>query len=535
MVAGQGLLVILCALALRSQASTADRKNIIENLLSTGYQRDVPPYTDNGIVNVTFSLNITSIEQFDRSSGSVSFRGLAGLAWTDSRLMWKPSDFHNVAEITVPLISDTIWVPNVRLLNHDGPAEFLFTKTHLTTIRVSYDGSVLLGLAGNLSADCALNSVYMFPYDYPRCTLEFGTWITDDPQITLSFAEKRFSSETNPFLDLLTLNPDFAGWLENSPNLDPPNAGEEYKLYRVDTTIANYTHLRSTWFVLQYKITVRHHQSRIAIGYVVPGVLLFWMSCLTFWINPESRQRLFAAFGCLTAQFFVMLATPLTVDILASQYSQYQWMSTACFGCTLVNASANAILIGLYWWNTRVTDPGLGKNRLRFDPERNMIVPKNYKSVEAKGRFARFKADIMARLFIPLRDWKEMDETESLPFVLQKLQDFRLEQDAQRKELKKQLAQEVGNTVDESDSDSEQETFDEMIARKQIQAEILSQEAEMKYLQEESEVSTYEMRAFVHDWDKVFKYGMPLAGWILLWVIYAKVDRYVHTRDAGNI
>ncbi|XP_013380739.1 neuronal acetylcholine receptor subunit alpha-7 [Lingula anatina] len=173
------LLFIHCmtvwALVLAQGADEARLK--VSLFLSRGYSKGViPSENPEAPLQVTLSLKLIKILDFDVKRQYISFVAWQTMMWKADNLQWTPASFNDVSRIAVA--ASQIWVPDIQLMNAAAPTEDITTNAN---VRLANNGEVIYVPSKKYTASCAtdLND------EVHECKLKFASWVYPGDQLDL--------------------------------------------------------------------------------------------------------------------------------------------------------------------------------------------------------------------------------------------------------------------------------------------------------------------------------------------------------------
>jgi hypothetical protein len=145
-------------------------ENDLKKHLLRNYSPNIRPVLDyHDTVNVSFGVEVTSLEEFNQVSEKVKFNFLMKYMWHDDYLVWNRSDFDLKF---INLDPKLVWLPDLELYNSaskpenwlgDGVIKIYNTGLVYWIIPVLYD----------FSCPLQLNN---FPFDQQICKMTMGSW-----------------------------------------------------------------------------------------------------------------------------------------------------------------------------------------------------------------------------------------------------------------------------------------------------------------------------------------------------------------------
>eukprot|EP01047_Picozoa_sp_COSAG01_P031917 COSAG01_NODE_2286_length_7990_cov_5.551895_6_plen_528_part_00 len=226
-----------------------------------------------------------------------------------------------------------IWTPDVELYNHKTSIwGGSVLGSRLAIVYSCWDGAPSRGGCGEIffsrpgvvTALCKYQGLIMFPRDALSCELEFSSWALDGRHQDLVKRQKDGG----------------VNWAGSGKGLAGLTAGSTFQ----DYTIQNLEVTRKVSFydccpnspypTLLYQIDFRRATAYYTFKLVVPSIVLSMLSFITFYMNPETGERL--GFGI--TMILAMLALDITAASMmpvCSEKTFMDFLSGVCmlFGC----------------------------------------------------------------------------------------------------------------------------------------------------------------------------------------------------------
>ena len=116
-------------------------------------------------------MTLTTIKDFDLSSGRIVSTGYLQISWIDELLVWNPENFGDISKLS--LEHDYNWKPGLAFdKNDDG--ESLIKSTLFAPTWVSNNGIVVVLSAGSFETVCDLDTT-QYPFDSHSCNYRIST------------------------------------------------------------------------------------------------------------------------------------------------------------------------------------------------------------------------------------------------------------------------------------------------------------------------------------------------------------------------
>ncbi|PAV82082.1 hypothetical protein WR25_27000 isoform G [Diploscapter pachys] len=127
------------------------------------YEKAVRPVKNSSsTVVVKLGMTLTNLFDMDERNQVLTIN-----VWLDQ---WNPADFNNIKSIRIPC--DLIWLPDIVLYNS---ADDYTTGYMKSRAMLDFDGTVFWPPPTQLRSTCKVD-VTLFPFDYQKCSLKFGSW-----------------------------------------------------------------------------------------------------------------------------------------------------------------------------------------------------------------------------------------------------------------------------------------------------------------------------------------------------------------------
>lgn len=149
--------------------SASDR--LFRNLFADYERNIIPDHGTHDALKVKFSLTVLCAE-LDDYLGQLKTHAWKFMSWTDTRLIWDPSDFEGVEQLNV--MSENLWLPDIRLYNA------LDLQQEKTRAIVSHNGEVIVvyPVSYDTSASVSSNATITARY-------KFGSWTYNGFQLDM--------------------------------------------------------------------------------------------------------------------------------------------------------------------------------------------------------------------------------------------------------------------------------------------------------------------------------------------------------------
>lgn len=171
------LLVLLIAymdIWVESANQTINNETLLIKHLFTGYDPKARPLLDTSrAVDVNMGFEMTSINDVDTKSQTITISGWCVFTWSDDRLTWNASEY-NLRTIVLP--PSMVWLPSVVVYNMAGLEVYNSNWRTFQEVLIDSNGFILWTPGGLFQSQCAINIQY-FPYDDQICRFQFGFWM----------------------------------------------------------------------------------------------------------------------------------------------------------------------------------------------------------------------------------------------------------------------------------------------------------------------------------------------------------------------
>ncbi|XP_013388521.1 neuronal acetylcholine receptor subunit alpha-10 [Lingula anatina] len=262
------------------------------------YDPGVRPVSDYfSPVNVFLNVALNQILNLDGRLQILHCSLYMRLKWKDNGLRWNASEFGGVDTIRLPSVA--VWVPDITLYT-DVRQDHHDVKRYNAI--VSSDGSVAWNYPFIVRSSCNLN-VEKFPFDEEKCILKFGSWTYDGHQVNVT--------NTYP-------SGDISGVVSNG----------EFDLLSMPATrnVLYYNCCDAPYPDVTFTIHMQRRSMYYMINLVVPCMLIVFVTSLSFYLPPESGEKVsLGVTVLLTLTVFLLLVaenTPPQSEVvpLISQY-----------------------------------------------------------------------------------------------------------------------------------------------------------------------------------------------------------------------
>lgn len=215
-------------------------------------------------------------------------------SWFNQFLTWKPEDFQGMDQINVN--ANKVWIPDLYLYNNaaadkDGALDRFTTKIVLSSDgRNMWLGPILFTFS------CKID-VHYFPFDEQICAMKFGSWTYDGYRVDVQMeAEKGDIKKylVNGEWDLIGLT-----------------------AQRNETI---YVCCPQPYPDVKYSVHVRRRTKYYYINLIIPCALITSLALLSFFLPPDSGERITLVISNLLAMTVFMLIVaeimPATSEVI---------------------------------------------------------------------------------------------------------------------------------------------------------------------------------------------------------------------------
>ncbi|XP_071824533.1 neuronal acetylcholine receptor subunit alpha-6-like [Apostichopus japonicus] len=258
------LLIIATPAFARKNAEGRIREYVLNQ---PGYSpRERPVLNASDPVNVTLSLQIYAMVDLNEKDQTITTASWITLTWRDERLTWDPNEFEGSDNVIV--YYDEIWTPSIVLTYAVKLDGMQVVTVDRGTIKLYYDGSVVLGTPYIQTTQCQM-IIYYFPFDTQTCLLIF----TPENQST---KELNFTTTTSWYPSSI---------VNNQWELLAFTATN----YQADLEFSETLHTFQTGI---YSLSLKRDPNYYITTIVIPSTLLCLMSYATFLAPPDSGERI---------------------------------------------------------------------------------------------------------------------------------------------------------------------------------------------------------------------------------------------------
>ncbi len=282
------------------------------------------------IVNCTVSL--LQILELDAKNQVFKLNAYLFMQWVDEFLIWNQTE-PAVNELQLP--ASKVWTPDIAVINSVGEMVLDSWKNHQQVLAIRtgpHTTYISWSIRGGFQVQCDLD-IKWFPFDEQRCSLLFGTLLSDDAHIRLALRD-----EKKPIItDVVTKSNEFIllGFNASVNSI-------EYK----DISGPKFPAI-AFQFVIQ----------RLPIYYIVnivgPCILLSVLGLLSLCLPPECGEK-------ISLQITVLLAFTVFQLLISDSVPQSATVPviviyiSLCMLLTTLALISNAIILCMYHRDSRV-------------------------------------------------------------------------------------------------------------------------------------------------------------------------------------
>ncbi|CAH8866659.1 unnamed protein product [Trichobilharzia szidati] len=198
--------------------------------------------------------------------------------WIDERLTWDPLEYNNLSRIRIPC--QKLWLPDIVLYNSadDYKTDYMQSKA-----MVQSNGNVFWPPPAKLRSTCKIDITY-FPFDDQSCMMKFGSWTYDGWQVNVI---KRHDEV------------DTSNYVENG----------EWDLLKVvvERNEIFYPCCQEPYPDLRFTIYMRRRTLYYLFNIIFPCLWLTVLSLISFWLPPDSGEKITLGITVLLAFSVFML------------------------------------------------------------------------------------------------------------------------------------------------------------------------------------------------------------------------------------
>ncbi|CAF3331296.1 unnamed protein product [Rotaria socialis] len=230
-------------------------------------------------VEVRFGLQLIHISDLDEKNQVLITNQWQNYEWDDEALTWDPEDYDNLMDIRLPI--KRIWQPDVTLYNY---ADTRLEEKREVLATVYHNGTVFWKPMSIFKSTCQID-IRRFPYDRQNCSMKFGSWTYDSSKVNLRFYRDIEKFDLNAYVK------------SNEWSIIGNYANRNVERYDCCPEI---------YVDLKFHIQLERRGGFYNYILILPCVLLSCLTCILFWLPPESPSKLVLGMNIFTS-FFVLL------------------------------------------------------------------------------------------------------------------------------------------------------------------------------------------------------------------------------------
>ncbi|XP_029187146.2 neuronal acetylcholine receptor subunit alpha-7-like [Acropora millepora] len=245
-------------------------------------------------VTVTFGVSLHQIIVVDEKNQFITVSLWIRQTWFNSFLMWNPQDFQGMKQININ--ANKVWMPDLYLYNNAAADKGGALDQFKTKIVLSSNGKNMWLGPILMTFSCKIDVNY-FPFDEQICSMKFGSWTYDGYRLDVQMEKaegdiKKYVS--NGEWDLISLT-------AQRNELIYICCPEPYP----DVT---------------YTLHIRRRTKYYYINLIIPCVLITSLTLLSFFLPPDSGERITLVITNLLAMTVFMLIVaeimPATSEVI---------------------------------------------------------------------------------------------------------------------------------------------------------------------------------------------------------------------------
>ncbi|THD28502.1 putative acetylcholine receptor [Fasciola hepatica] len=255
-----------------------DEQRLLQHILKDYDPASRPTYVASNSVNVGFQMTLVQINQLDEVNQVLTLNVWIEQEWNDERLRWNPADYNNLQIIRIPC--DKLWLPDIVLYNSadDYTSGYMQIKA-----MVHSTGNVFWSPPAKLRSACKIDITY-FPFDDQSCMMKFGSWAYDGWQLNIT---KRHEDV------------DMSNYV--------PNGEWDLLKVTVDRFEIVYPCCKEPYPDLRFTIYMRRRTLYYLFNIIFPCLWLTVLSLISFWLPPDSGEKITLGITVLLAFSVFML------------------------------------------------------------------------------------------------------------------------------------------------------------------------------------------------------------------------------------
>lgn len=291
----------------RSITDDDDEKKLL-HFLFDNYDPEIHPVlkkTDT--VEVKFGISLHQIIEVDFKNQIVKSSVWIRQAWNNPFLTWNSSNFGGIKTINVH--QSKLWKPDIFLYNNVDDSDDGALDRFKTKLVLSSNGDIMWMAPKILTSSCKFDVTY-FPFDKQTCKMKFGSWTYDGLRLDLipEGGKNMCDGDIKKFIrhgewDLLSM----------------PCSRNELV----------YACCPEPYPDVTYTMTLRRRHMFYFVNMIAPCFLISALTLLSFYLPPESGERLTLVITNLLALTVFML---LVVEIIPATSETVPLISVYFYG-----------------------------------------------------------------------------------------------------------------------------------------------------------------------------------------------------------
>ncbi|XP_048577603.1 neuronal acetylcholine receptor subunit alpha-7 isoform X2 [Nematostella vectensis] len=307
-----------------------DEEHLMEHLFRNYKPQLRPVISKTHNITVKFGISLHQIFDVHEKNQVLKIGLWVRQSWYNPFLVWNASEFGGIRSINVD--PKMVWTPDLYLYNNaderdDGAMDRFRTKIVLSDTGQSKWLAPII-----LSSSCKIDVKY-FPFDAQACDFKFGSWTYDGFKLDIIMESdhadtKKFVS--NGEWDLVSFH------------------ARRNELYYVccDEPYPDVT----------YTLKIRRRSMYYYVNIIIPCVLITALSLMSFYLPPDSGERIALVITNLLALTVFML---LVAEILPSS-SEVVPLISIYYTCTIIEVGialvATCIVLKFYFHDPNLSD-----------------------------------------------------------------------------------------------------------------------------------------------------------------------------------
>jgi len=328
----------------------------VRSQILNDYDSIVPPYSENGWIDVKLELTVYAIPDIDIKQSIAEVWIFVTMDWTDPRLAWDvgmttDDNGDNSASTCVGRVHarashdaelTEIWVPDIDLENRQSGLQAFDTNT----ASISSDGTVSWGRGGAIRAHCKFVGLRRIPYDTIGCRFNFGPWSSD-------------------YLYNITLGGDNnSGFTFGPPHITKAS----YAPYNLAQELAESSYTYGDPHRVSFDLYFTRARQHYVMKILVPNILFTYLSFGMFLIDLRVGERL--AYGM--SALLVIVAQDIVTSELLPICNERLWIHDITYVSMyfILCALLESVLVGYLYF--RIEDK---KSRKEEEQEQEEELP----------------------------------------------------------------------------------------------------------------------------------------------------------------